>query len=94
MRPSGLVTLETSGADSSGLTEAVAEISGSVDVRLSEQQVVVSAFVFGLDSLPARDDAGISDRALSRSSRHPNRNPILLDLPSRIPRASLGEPER
>jgi hypothetical protein len=33
--------LESSGADSSGLTEALLEISGSVDVRLSEQQVVV-----------------------------------------------------
>jgi hypothetical protein len=31
----GLVALETSGADSSGLTEAMQEISGSVDVRPS-----------------------------------------------------------
>jgi hypothetical protein len=36
-----MVALETSGADSSGLTETVREIYGEVDVRLSEQQVVV-----------------------------------------------------
>ena len=34
----GLVALESSGADSSGLTEAMTKISDSVDVRLSEQQ--------------------------------------------------------
>jgi hypothetical protein len=36
---------------------------------------------------------GLSDRALSRSSRHPNRNSIPLALLSRIPTASLGEPD-
>jgi hypothetical protein len=36
-----MVALETSGADSSGLTEAMREIYGDVNVRLSEQQVVV-----------------------------------------------------
>jgi hypothetical protein len=38
-----LVILESSGADSSGLTEAMREITDSVDVRLSEQQVIVWA---------------------------------------------------
>ena len=42
MRPSRLVALERSSADSSGLTEAL-ESSGNVDVRLSEQHIVVWA---------------------------------------------------
>jgi hypothetical protein len=43
MRPSRLAILESSGADSSGLTEAMRKISGGIDVRLSEQQVVMWA---------------------------------------------------
>src|SRR5712672_3904262 len=43
MRSLQIVTLESSGADSSGLTKARPEISGSDDVRLSEQHVVVLA---------------------------------------------------
>jgi hypothetical protein len=43
MRPTSLIALESSGADSSGLTKAMREISSRVDVRLSEQQVVVWA---------------------------------------------------
>jgi hypothetical protein len=56
--PPGLVVLETSGADSSGLTEAMLEISGSIDVRLSEQHASCVGVVVDVGSLSARDDAG------------------------------------
>jgi len=65
MRPPRLVALESSGADSSGLTEAIPEISGSVAVRLSEQRVVVGASYSAWSSLLAGDDVETQDRVPS-----------------------------
>ena len=47
------VTLETSGADSSGPHESCDRDLNSDDVRLSEQQVVVWAFRLGWGRMPA-----------------------------------------
>jgi hypothetical protein len=85
----GLVALESSGADSSGLTQAMLEIYAALMFGSSEQHVVVWAFVFGVGSLSAGDGAGISHHALSRLSRHPHRSPIPLDMLSRIPMRAL-----
>ena len=59
MRDGGacVVTLETSGADSPGLTEAITEISAAISFSRSERQASCVGKVVDVRSLPARDDA-------------------------------------
>ena len=85
--------LETSGADSSGLTEAVLDIFAALMFG-SRNSRSLCRRCDRVKRVAARGDVEMQDCALSLLSLRPNRNPILRDLPSRIPTASLGEQER
>jgi hypothetical protein len=88
----GLWSLETSGADSSGLTEALPKSSRrNTDSALGTTCRSVGV-VYAPLSLSARSDADMQDRVLLDI---PSWSETLsLDMPSRSPIASLGEPER